>query len=169
LQLRDGLVTDPTLSVGVPGMFAAGDVTRWVNPCFAEEMRVEHWTNADEQGALAAGNLLTAAAGGDAVAHDTVPYVWSDQYHHRVQVVGRTTAADGSPAAAEIVVGSAAARRFLAVFHADGRLRGALALDLPRLLMRYRALIARRAPIGEALALAAEQRTALSATGAAPG
>ena len=52
LELRDGVVTTPTLSTGVPGVFAAGDLVRWHNPTFDEEMRVEHWTNAAEHGAL---------------------------------------------------------------------------------------------------------------------
>ena len=156
LRLGDGLVTRPSLSAGPPGVFAAGDVVRWTNPCFGEEMRVEHWTNAGEQGALAATNLLAEAAGGTVVDLASVPYVWSDQYDHRVQVVGRVTDPDGSPAASEIVLGSVATRRFVAVYHHDGVIRGALALNLPRPLMKLRALIARRAPLGEARALAEE-------------
>ena len=35
----------------VAGVYAAGDVARWSNTHFEEEMRVEHWTNAAEQGA----------------------------------------------------------------------------------------------------------------------
>ena len=33
-----------------PTCLAAGDCARWVNKLFGEEMRVEHWTNAAEQG-----------------------------------------------------------------------------------------------------------------------
>ena len=58
LELRDGVVCDATLAAGPPGVYAAGDVCRWPNELFGEEMRVEHWTNAAEQGALAARNLL---------------------------------------------------------------------------------------------------------------
>jgi len=161
LELRDGVVTASTLSVGSPGVYAAGDLVRWTNPRFAEEMRVEHWTNAAEQGALAARNLLAEAAGGELLPYDAVPFVWSDQFDHRIQFLGRSTAGDGSPAESQIVVGSPDERRFLAFYISAGRLRGVLGLNVPRLVMKYRALLERQAALDEALALAAEQRAAL--------
>jgi NADPH-dependent 2,4-dienoyl-CoA reductase/sulfur reductase-like enzyme len=162
VHLSDGIVTSPTLSVGAPRIYAAGDVTRCVNTCFGQEMRVEHWTNADEQGGLAARNLLAEVDGELAEDFASIPYVWSDQYDHRVQVLGTTVAPDGSPAEPHVVVGSPDDRRFLALFEAGGTLRGVLALDLPRLMMKYRPLIQRQAPIAQAFAVAAEQRAAHS-------
>ena len=91
LEVRDGVVTAPTLAAGPPGVFAAGDVVRWTNPRFGAEMRVEHWTNASEQGTLAAENLLAAAAGGELSDSAEVPFVWSDQYSRRIQFLGRST------------------------------------------------------------------------------
>ncbi|WP_205528600.1 NAD(P)/FAD-dependent oxidoreductase [Desertimonas flava] len=163
LELRDGIVTAPTLATGAPGVFAAGDVVRWTHPLFAEEVRIEHWTNAAEQGALAAANLLASAAGGELTESATVPFVWSDQYDHRIQFLGRSTAVDGSPAEWTVLVGSPGERSFVAGYHADGVLRGVLGLNLPRLVMKYRPLIAARAPLADALALADEQRLAESA------
>jgi len=161
LDLRDGVVTAPTLSTRAPGVFAAGDLVRWVNPRFEEEMRVEHWTNAAEQGALAARNLLAESSGGELVAYAAVPFVWSDQYRHRIQFLGRSTAANGTPAEPLIVVGSPVEHEFLAVYASAGRLRGVLGLNVPRLVMKYRPLLERQARLGDALALAAEQRAAL--------
>ena len=66
LRLRDGVVCDANLNAlgvsgaVVPGVFAAGDVARWPNGLFGEEMRVEHWTNAAEQGAHVATNLASS-------------------------------------------------------------------------------------------------------------
>lgn len=157
LELRDGVVTAPTLSTGVPGVYAAGDLVRWVNPRFDEEMRVEHWTNAAEQGALAARNLLAEAAGTTPTAYDAVPFVWSDQYDHRIQFLGRSTTPSGAPAQPQIVIGSSEERRFLAFYGDEGRLRGVLGLNVSRLVMKYRALLERRADLDEALALAAAQ------------
>ncbi|ELS50469.1 hypothetical protein STVIR_8575 [Streptomyces viridochromogenes Tue57] len=43
-------------------MYAAGDVARWYNPLFGAPMRIEHRTNAAEQGMAAARNLLQRTA-----------------------------------------------------------------------------------------------------------
>jgi NADPH-dependent 2,4-dienoyl-CoA reductase/sulfur reductase-like enzyme len=160
LELRDGVVTASTLSTGTAGVYAAGDLVRWRNPCFDEEMRIEHWTNAAEQGALAARNLLAESAGGELEPYSAVPFVWSDQYQHRIQFLGRSTANDGSPAEPTIVVGSPGERRFLAFFACDGVLRGVLGLNVPKFVMKYRALLARGAGVAEANELAERQRAA---------
>ena len=96
LEVRDGVVCDTTLCVGIPGIYAAGDCARWVNPLFGdgpdspgEEMRVEHWTNAAEQGAAAARNLLAVAAGNAPTPYAAVPFFWSDQFDSRIQFLGR--------------------------------------------------------------------------------
>jgi pilus assembly protein TadC len=56
------------------------------------------------------------------------------------------------------VIGSPDARRFLAFYESAGRLRGVLGLNVPRFVMKYRALLDAGAGIDDALALAAEQR-----------
>ena len=59
LTLDNGVVCDETL-LAAPGVtVAAGDIARWPNPLFdGEMMRLEHWTNAVEQGVAAARRLL---------------------------------------------------------------------------------------------------------------
>ena len=52
-------------------------------------MRVEHWTNAAEQGAAAAANLLAELAGEPPTPYAPVPFFWSDQFDSRIQFVGR--------------------------------------------------------------------------------
>ena len=60
LTIDDGVVCDETL-VAAPGVVAAGDVARWPNRLFdGEVMRIEHWTNATEQGVYAANRLFAA-------------------------------------------------------------------------------------------------------------
>ncbi|MDQ3737659.1 MAG: FAD-dependent oxidoreductase [Actinomycetota bacterium] len=153
LIIGDGVVVDEGLRAA-PGVFAAGDVARWPNAQFAgEEMRVEHWTNAAEQGAHAAANVLAESVGKPLTPFRSVPFVWSDQYRHRIQYVGHASAHDH----VEIPVGSPADRRFVALYERSGRLRAAAGLNLPRLVMPYRALIANGASFDEALALAASQ------------
>jgi NADPH-dependent 2,4-dienoyl-CoA reductase/sulfur reductase-like enzyme len=156
LELGDGVVCDATLRAGPPGVYAAGDLARWPNELFGEQMRLEHWTNAAEQGAAAARNLLVTAAGGTPHAYAPVPFFWSDQAPHRIQFVGHAGADDD----VEIVVGTPESGRFLALFGRQGRLRGALGVNAPRLVMPYRVLLTERRTWADALALASEQRHA---------
>jgi NADPH-dependent 2,4-dienoyl-CoA reductase/sulfur reductase-like enzyme len=156
IELRDGVVCDATLAAGPAGVFAAGDLVRWPNLAFGdpergEEMRVEHWTNAAEQGAAAARNLLAWGRGEPGTPYSAIPFFWSDQFEARIQFVGR---ADGDDEV-HVVAGDPDAGSFVALYGRGGALRGALGVSMPRLVMPYRALLARRATWDEALAHAA--------------
>lgn len=142
LDIGDGVLCDRwcrALTKGRPatGVVAAGDVARWDNPLFGESMRVEHWTNAAEQGRAAA---LTLLHGEDAPVFDPVPYFWSDQYETKIQFVGRT-----GPDV-RVVDGSLADERFVVIYGSHGRIVGALAFSRPARLMAYRSMIARADP-----------------------
>jgi NADPH-dependent 2,4-dienoyl-CoA reductase/sulfur reductase-like enzyme len=159
LELRDGVVCDATLRAGVSGVYAAGDLARWPNELYGVEMRLEHWTNAAEQGAAAAHNLLATAAGGKGSAYAPVPFFWSDQAPHRIQFLGHGGSGDDE-VEAEIVVGAPADGRFLALYGRRGRLLGALGVNAPRLVMPYRPLLATAATWDDARSLADQQREA---------
>ena len=153
LELRDGVVCDANLNAvvdgtPVPGVFAAGDVARWPNELFDEEMRVEHWTNAAEQGAHAAGNLVRAAQGEPLQPYAPLPFFWSDQFEHRIQFLGRASADDE----VRVVAGSVEDGKFLALFGRRGRLHGALGVNAPRWVMPTRKLFMERASWDDALA-----------------
>ena len=102
LELRDGVVCTEALRAA-PGIYAAGDCARWVNGLFGEsgeEMRVEHWTNAAEQGAAAATNLLAELAGDAPAPYAPVPFFWSDQFDSRIQFIGRAHGDDDAACSA---------------------------------------------------------------------
>jgi NADPH-dependent 2,4-dienoyl-CoA reductase/sulfur reductase-like enzyme len=148
LTLDNGVVCDETC-LAAPGIVAAGDVARWPNPLFdGQLMRLEHWTNATEQGVHAAGRLLAGEAGGTPFA--PVPFVWSDQYDRKIQTVGMVSA----DADVHVAHGTFAERQFVALFGKHGRILGALGFNRPRQVMQYRRLIAERASWDDALALA---------------
>lgn len=149
LHPRDGgVVCDATLWTGAPGVYAAGDLAHWPNPLFAQTdvdlMRLEHWTNAAEQGALAAVHALGLA---EPKPLASVPYLWSDWYGRRVQLVG-VAAAD------EVLRADPGNERPLLLYRRGDRIVGALSVDRPAEIMKYRRLIAGRAPWEDALALA---------------
>ncbi len=148
LELNNGVVCDETCATAAPGVVAAGDIARWPNRLFGEEMRIEHWSNAVEQGAAAAKRLLAGPE--DAVPFAPVPYFWSDQYDTKIQFVGRCAPDDE----VFIAEGSLEERKFVALFGRHGRLWGALAFNRPRPLMGYRRMLANAATWDEALAQA---------------
>jgi NADPH-dependent 2,4-dienoyl-CoA reductase/sulfur reductase-like enzyme len=130
LTLADGVVCDE-FCAAAPGVYAAGDVARWQHPLLGAATRVEHWTNATEQGAIAMRNLLRGA---DAEAFAPVPYFWSDQYDVKLQVAGWPRADDEM----RVVRGSLQERRAVVVYGRRGRLVGALTLNWPRWIAEYR-------------------------------
>jgi len=150
LALDNGVVCDATLATGSAGVVAAGDVARWHNPLFGETMRVEHWTNAVEQGVAAARRLLAGDTGAEPFA--PVPYVWSDQYKAKIQIAGRIRRDDEI----HIVHGTPEQGRFVALYGRAGMLSGVVAFKRPRYLFQYSDLIAARASLDDALRVAAD-------------
>jgi NADPH-dependent 2,4-dienoyl-CoA reductase/sulfur reductase-like enzyme len=146
LELRDGVVCDQHCQAG-PDVWAVGDVARWHNPLFDEEMRIEHWTNAVEQAMAVAANIT-----GTPTPYAPVPYVWSDQYDSKIQIVGRPGPTDH----VEVPIGAFDDRKFVALTHRDGRLTGAVGLDEPRKVMRFKRLLTTRPSFEEAMEVARE-------------
>ena len=75
LAVDNGVLVNEQLQTSAPGVFAAGDIARAWHPFFGERVRVEHWSNALNQGPAAARAML-----GDPVSYDRIPYFFSDQY-----------------------------------------------------------------------------------------
>lgn len=154
LRLDNGVVCDATLWTGADRVYAAGDVARWYNPLFERSMRLEHWTSAAEQGAVAARNALDPSA---AKSYQTVPYFWSDWYDSRIQFVGVPSADQ-----VEIVDGDLDTDgRCVALYREGDRLAGALAINGQNVIMKYRGLLAKKTSWQEALAFAAARRAAV--------
>ncbi len=156
LELRDGVVCDATLAAA-PGVWAVGDLCRWPNGLYGEEMRIEHWTNAAEQGAAAARNLMATVGGVAPTPYAPVPFFWSDQGRHRIQFLGRSAT---DPADEVVVaVGTTDQERWLALYRRGERLWGVLGTNAPRLVMLYRNLLADAVSWDDALAFAATQQS----------
>jgi 3-phenylpropionate/trans-cinnamate dioxygenase ferredoxin reductase subunit len=121
-------------------VFAAGDIAHHPNHFLSRSIRVEHWQNAQHQGAAAARNML-----GQRKAFREVPWVWSDQYEHNLQVVGLPDPSDRL-----VVRGDAATRNFSAFFLRDGRVTAALAVNRPDDIRVARLMIQHRTAAAEA-------------------
>jgi 3-phenylpropionate/trans-cinnamate dioxygenase ferredoxin reductase component len=151
VALDDGVLCDATCTVldqagsPLPGVVAAGDVARYDSALFGERIRVEHWTHAAEQADRAAQTLLGATE-----PWINAPLFWSDQYGLRIQFAGRAREGD----VLHVCEGSIASRRFVTLYGREGRLVGALAVQRPAQLMRYRKQIEARARFDEVVAAA---------------
>lgn len=83
LAVAQGIVVDAGLRTSAPEVFAAGDVAEFPGPLSGQPMRQETWFNAETQARVAARNMLGAHE-----IHDQLPWFWSDQYDHQLQVCG---------------------------------------------------------------------------------
>jgi 3-phenylpropionate/trans-cinnamate dioxygenase ferredoxin reductase component len=91
LAVASGIVVDAGLQTSAPGVFAAGDVAEFPCPLSGQATRQESWFNAEMQARVAACNML----GGDALHHQ-LPWFWSEQYDHQLQVCGEPALACAS-------------------------------------------------------------------------
>ncbi|WP_323019437.1 NAD(P)/FAD-dependent oxidoreductase [Pararhodobacter sp.] len=79
-----GILTDSAGRVaGLVGVFAAGDVAESWNPHLGRQQRLETWRNADRQPRAIARSIT-----GETTEHAELPWMWSDQLGHNIQVVG---------------------------------------------------------------------------------
>jgi NADPH-dependent 2,4-dienoyl-CoA reductase/sulfur reductase-like enzyme len=134
----DGMVTDD--------IFVAGDVARWPHPLYdGQLLSVEHWGNAVDQARSAAHNMVCRPA--ERRAHRALPTFWSNQFDVNIKAVGLPTVAD------EVAVthGSVEELRFVAAYGSQGRIVAAVAVNAPRWLEAYHAMIEQGAPFPPAL------------------
>lgn len=157
LRLENGIVVDEALWTGVPGVYAAGDVASWPNPTLdGQRQRMENWTAAAEQGAVAARNALDPA---NAKPYGTVPYFWSDWYDVRIQFVGDPQADEVRLVEGDVAEG-AKPGRWVALYRRGDRLIGALTVQGQTEIMKYRGLILKRTSWEDAIAFAAQRAEA---------
>ena len=114
----NGLLVDELCRTTAPDVYAAGDVANQLHPIFGR-VRVEHYNNAEKQGAAAARSML-----GSTAPYDYIHSFWSDQYEHKLEYVGHAATWD------EFVVrGSLAEGKLIGFYLTGGLVQAAVGLD----------------------------------------
>jgi 3-phenylpropionate/trans-cinnamate dioxygenase ferredoxin reductase subunit len=119
LAIDNGIAVDRYLATSDPHVFAAGDCCSFPVAAYGgRRVRLESWRNAQEQGSVAAANML-----GEVAPFDAVPWFWSDQCDLTLQVAGLSDGATST-------VGRTLSPEAEILFHldADGRLLAASGL-----------------------------------------
>ncbi|WOF45882.1 FAD-dependent oxidoreductase (plasmid) [Sphingopyxis indica] len=83
LEVSNGIVVDQSGRTSDPRIFAAGDVTNFPCRYAGRATRRESWANAQNQAIVAA-----KAALGHELSYCDLPWLWSDQYAHNIQIAG---------------------------------------------------------------------------------
>jgi 3-phenylpropionate/trans-cinnamate dioxygenase ferredoxin reductase component len=117
VEQDNGILVDDRCRASAPDVWAAGDVARIQHPMFGR-VRVEHYNNAEKQGAAVARSML----GSDA-PYDYLYTFWSDQYEHKLEYAGYVTRWD------EFVVRGSLDGGFLGFYLVKGVVRAAVGLD----------------------------------------
>ena len=143
LELGDtgGIRVDAQLQSATPGVFAAGDVAEYESVIHGgRRIRVEHWDVAFNQGKTEALNML-----GQGIAHDVVPYFFSDLSDWAaIESVGPAYDWDR-----EVIRGSLQEGKFTVFYLHQGHLAGALTVGRSDDLQHARRLIASGAELGD--------------------
>jgi 3-phenylpropionate/trans-cinnamate dioxygenase ferredoxin reductase subunit len=114
----NGVLVDASCRTNVPDIYAAGDVANHLHPLFGR-IRVEHYNNAEKQGAAAARSML-----GSPSEYAYLHTFWSDQYEHKLEYVGHVREWDQF-----VVRGSVEDRKLIGFYLRGGKLMAAVGLN----------------------------------------
>jgi 3-phenylpropionate/trans-cinnamate dioxygenase ferredoxin reductase subunit len=115
---ENGILADELCRASAPDVYVAGDVANHLHPLFGR-IRVEHFNNAEKQGAAAARSML-----GSTAPYDYIHSFWSDEYEHKIEYVGHAIKWD------EFVVrGSVEEGKLIGFYLVDGVVLAAVGLD----------------------------------------
>ena len=120
LTLDNGVLTSEHLTASTPGVFAAGDVANAWHPTLQQNIRLEHWSSALNQGPVAARNML-----GRPTPYTKIPYFYSDQYDIGMEYSGHATEWDQL-----VFRGDPGSREFIAFWLEEGRLRAGMNVNV---------------------------------------
>lgn len=142
IQCDNGIVVDEfCCSPSEPWCYAVGDVANTFSPFYGRHMRQETWRNAENQARAVALQIV-----GQAAPYHEIPWMWSDQFGHNIQVVGTIEDFDQ-----QILRGNPAEHQATWILLKEGRVVGGVMINQARDRKPLEALINARALIDNEL------------------
>ena len=118
-------------------VYACGDCTNHPNESLGTRLRLESVHNAMEQSKTVANSIM-----GNKNPYNQIPWFWSDQYDHKLQLVGISGEHD------EVILrGSESEQNFLLFYLKDSKLIAVNAVNSPKEFLICRKLVANKVKI----------------------
>ncbi|MGV0719036.1 FAD-dependent oxidoreductase [Mycolicibacterium sp. XJ662] len=114
-----GIIIDEHCRTSDRHVYAAGDVAAMASLTSKRHVRIEHESNAQQQGAVAARNML-----GQPTTYKSLPFVWSHQFGLDIWCLGETSAHN-----AVEIAGDVSNHRFVAVYRNANRITGVFGVN----------------------------------------
>lgn len=119
LAIENGVVVDEHFETTSPGVYAAGDIAAFPTARTGERVRIEHWVVAEQQGQVAAANML-----GLKRRFTAAPFFWTEQFGVALQYVGHAPSWDELRPDGDI-----AKRDFILRYYRDGKHLASASVD----------------------------------------
>jgi NADPH-dependent 2,4-dienoyl-CoA reductase/sulfur reductase-like enzyme len=148
LEVDDGIMVDHQSRSSDAHIWAAGDVTRRLDPISGRIVRQENWKNAEHQAEVAVHGMLDLLP-----PASQVPWFWSDQYDLNLQVYGLPESWDGG-----IWRPSERSDQSLLVLAHGDQVEAAAGINVPRDMAMLRDIIGKRRRIDASLVADATKR-----------
>jgi len=132
LAVDDGVLVDDRLQTSDPNIWAIGDCVRFPESISGTVVRLESVQNACDQARTVARSLV-----GEVQPHRSVPWFWSEQYSHKLQIAGLRNTNDQC-----ILRGPRERGRFSAFHFARDRLTAVESINDPSVHLAARRLLA---------------------------
>jgi len=134
IEIRDGIVTNEYMEIGVPNIYAAGDIAEFYDVTIGRHNILGTWGNSIGHGRTVANNML-----GNRTAYEDIPMYSSTLFDSYIRVIGMTPDSGGDLESFEHL--NAQAKSYQRIFFLDGRCVGACLIGDMRFRQRIFAAI----------------------------